>query len=152
MSAPTETSVAAMKRLGRYRHKRLVWTYPFQRAEGIDVYSDTDWSGCLRTRKSTSGGCIMLGKHCIRTWSSTQPSVTLSSGEAEFYGLVKASGAGLGPHSLLKDLGLNLSVCVSGRIQALRWVLPPAPGWASSGILKRIHCVYREKSGLVRLW
>ena len=114
MSAPTETSVAAMKRLGRYLlgHKRLVWTYPFQRAEGIDVYSDTDWSGCLRTRKSTSGGCIMLGKHCIRTWSSTQPSVTLSSGEAEFYGLVKASGAGLGHQSLMKDLGLNLPVCV----------------------------------------
>ena len=44
MSAPTETSVAALKRLGRYLlgHKRLVWTYPFQRAEGIDVYSDTD--------------------------------------------------------------------------------------------------------------
>ena len=114
MSAPTESSVAAMKRLGRYLlgHKRLVWTYPFQRAEGIDVYSDTDWSGCLRTRKSTSGGCIMLGKHCIRTWSSTQPSVTLSSGEAEFYGLVKASGAGLGHQSLMKDLGLNLPVCV----------------------------------------
>ena len=54
----------------------------------------------------------MLGKHCIRTWSSTQPSVTLSSGEAEFYGLVKASGAGLGHQSLMKDLGLNLPVCV----------------------------------------
>ena len=94
MSAPSETSVAAMKRMGRYLlgHQRLVWTYPWQRAEGIDVYSDTDWSGCPRTRRSTSGGCVMLGKHCIRTWSSTQPSVTLSSGEAEFYGLAKAAG------------------------------------------------------------
>ena len=54
----------------------------------------------------------MLGKHCIRTWSSTQPSVTLSSGEAEFYVLVKASGAGLGHQSLMRDLGLNLPVCV----------------------------------------
>ena len=92
MSALTETSVAAIKRLGRYLlgHKRLVWTYPFQRAEGIDVYSDTDWSGCPRTRKSTSGGVVMVGSHCIRTWSSTQPSLTLSSREAEFYGLVEA--------------------------------------------------------------
>ena len=114
MSSPTETSVVAAKRLGRYllAHKRLVWTYPWQRAEGIDVYSDTDWSGCPRTRKSTSGGCVMIGKHCIRTWSSTQPSVTLSSGEAEFYGLVKAAGAGLGHQSLLRDMGLSLPVCV----------------------------------------
>ena len=114
MSSPTETSKEAMKRMGRYLigHKRMVYTYPFQRAEGIDVYSDTDWSGCPRTRRSTSGGCIMIGKHCIRTWSSTQPSVTLSSGEAEFYGLVKAAGAGLGHQSLMKDVGLELPVCV----------------------------------------
>ena len=54
----------------------------------------------------------MVGSHCIRTWSSTQPSVTLSSGEAEFYGLVKASGAGLGHQSLLRDLGLEMPLCV----------------------------------------
>ena len=37
MSSPTETSVAAMERLGRYivGHKRLVWAYPNQRAEGV---------------------------------------------------------------------------------------------------------------------
>ena len=114
MSSPTETSEAAMKRMGRYLlgHKRVVYTYPFQRAESIDIYSDTDWSGCPRTRRSTSGGCVMIGMHCIRTWSSTQPSVTLSSGEAEFYGLVKAAGAGLGHQSLMKDVGIELPVSV----------------------------------------
>ena len=114
MSAPTQTSAAALKRLGRYLlgHKRLVYTYPWQTAEGIDVYSDTDWSGCPRTRKSTSGGCVMIGRHVIRTWSSTQPSVTLSSGEAEFYGLVKAAGAGLGHQSIMADFGLRSPVRV----------------------------------------
>ena len=114
MSAPTETSEAALKRMGRYLlgHMRLVYKYDFQRAEGIEVYSDTDWSGCPRTRRSTSGGCIMIGSHCIRTWSSTQASVTLSSGEAEYYGLVKAAGAGLGHQSLMDDLGLHLPVRV----------------------------------------
>ena len=52
----------------------------------------------------------MLGQHCLRTWSSTQPSVTLSSGEAEYYGLVKAAGAGLGHQSLMSDLGVQLPV------------------------------------------
>ena len=52
----------------------------------------------------------MIGQHCLRTWSSTQPSVTLSSGEAEYYGLVKAAGAGLGHQSLMEDLNLKLPV------------------------------------------
>ena len=50
----------------------------------------------------------MLGSHCLKSWSSTQPSVSLSSGEAEFYGLVKASGIGLGFKSLVSDLGYEL--------------------------------------------
>ena len=85
MSSPTDASQMALERVGRYivGHKRVVYNYPFQRADCIEVYSGTDWSGCPRTRRSTSGGCIMIGQHCLRTWSSTQPSVTLSSGEAE---------------------------------------------------------------------
>ena len=103
----------AMKRLGRYLlgHKRLVWTYPWPRAEGIDC-SDTDWTGCPRTRRLTNGGFVMIGQHCIRTWSSTQQSVTLSSGETEFYGLVKAAGERFDHQSLLKDMGLEMPVCV----------------------------------------
>ena len=54
----------------------------------------------------------MISSHCIRTWSSTQQSVTLSSGEAEFNGLAKAPGAGLGHQSLLRDMGLDMPVCV----------------------------------------
>ena len=114
MSCPMETSMGSLKRMGRYLlgHQRLVYMYPWQQADGIDVYSDTDWSGCPRTRRSTSGGCVMLGRHVIRTWSSTQPSVTLSSGEAEFYGLVKAAGAGLGHQSIMEDFGLKTPVRV----------------------------------------
>ena len=54
----------------------------------------------------------MIGRHVIRTWSSTQPSVTLSSGEAEFYGLVKAAGAGFGHQSIMVDFGLKVPVRV----------------------------------------
>ena len=54
----------------------------------------------------------MLGKHIIKSWSSTQASVSLSSGEAEFYGVVKASGISLGYQALLKDLGHTLPVRV----------------------------------------
>ena len=109
MSAPTELALKAQKKLGRYvvSHRRLVFQYPWQTVEKIDAYSDTDWSGCPKTRKRTSGGCLMLGKHLIKSWSSTQASVSLSSGEAEFYAVAKASRICLGHQSLAKDRGLR---------------------------------------------
>ena len=54
----------------------------------------------------------MIDQHCISMGSSKQPSVTLSSGEAEFYGLVKVSCVGSGHQSLLRDMGLSMPVCM----------------------------------------
>ena len=68
--------------------------------------------GARKTRKSTSGGVILLGSHILKTYSSTQPTISLSSGEAEFYGVVKGSGAALGQQSLFADLGIALQVRV----------------------------------------
>jgi len=53
-----------------------------------------------------------MGRHALESWSSTQASVALSSGEAEFNGVVRGSGIGLGMQSLLKDLGHELPVRV----------------------------------------
>ena len=54
----------------------------------------------------------MLGKHLLKSWSSTQGPIALSSGEAEFYGVVKGSSAALGYQALLSDLGISLDVRV----------------------------------------
>ena len=90
MGKPTESSVAALKRLGRYLegHRRLVYEFPRQDVSRVEVYSDTDWAGCTKTRKSTSGACILLGSPLIKSWSSTQNNIALSSGETELYGVV----------------------------------------------------------------
>jgi hypothetical protein len=109
MSRPTEHAWQALKRVARFFRSapRLVYTYPQQTVRGIDVYTDTDWAGCPKTRKSTSGGSLMLGCHTIKHWSSTQTSVALSSGEAEFAGVIRGAGQGLGYQALLKDLGIE---------------------------------------------
>ena len=49
----------------------------------------------------------MLGCHTIKHWSSTQTSVALSPGEAEFAGVIRGAGQGLGHQALLKDLGIE---------------------------------------------
>ena len=114
MAKPTVQSWNALKRLCRYLVglPRLVYTYKWQEVKAIDIYTDTDWAGCPRTRKSTSGGCVLLGAHAIKTWSSTQSSVALPSGEAEFNGVVKGAGIGLGYQGLLRDLGQDIPVRV----------------------------------------
>ena len=48
----------------------------------------------------------------IKSWSSTQPGVTLSSGEAEVGGVIRGSGMGLGFQSLMADLGRDLPLRV----------------------------------------
>eukprot|EP00969_Alexandrium_andersonii_P008731 381337-Alexandrium_andersonii.AAC.1 len=62
----------------------------------FDAYADTDWAGCPVTRRCASGGCALRGTRLINHWSSTQMAVTLSSGEAELAGVVKAASEGLG--------------------------------------------------------
>ncbi len=112
MANPTKLSWGALKRLGRYLAglPRLVYVYREQRVEWLDCYTDTDWAGCPRTRKSTNGGCLLLGSHTIKHWSSTQAGISLSSGEAEFNGVVRGAGQALGYQGLLKDLGVDLPI------------------------------------------
>ncbi len=45
----------------------------------------------------------MLGKHCIKSWSSTQGAVALSSAEAEFYAMIEAVIRGKG--ILMQEIG-----------------------------------------------
>ena len=48
---------------------------------------------------------MMLGSHCIKTWSTTRATVALSSAEAELYDLTEGASQALGLMSLLGDLG-----------------------------------------------
>ena len=114
MAKPSQLAWEGLKRMCRYLAglPRLVYHYPRQVADHVEVFIDTDWAGCPKTRRSTTGGRILIGSHTIKHWSSTQTSVTLPSGEAEFHGVVKACGMGLGYQSLLRDFGLTLPIRV----------------------------------------
>ena len=64
----------------------------------------------------------MFGQHCIRSWCSTQASIALSSGEAEFYGVVKASSVGLGILAMQKDMNVNCSLDVFTDAEAAKGI------------------------------
>ena len=60
----------------------------------------------------TSGGCAMMGRHCLKPWSKTQSIIAKSSGESELYGVIRGSAEGLGLITLAKDFGVEIATRV----------------------------------------
>ena len=86
-------------------------------------YSDADWAGCQKTRRSTSGGVVLLGDHCLKAWSRTQATMALSSAESELYAMIKTSSEVLGILSIMKDLGMKLQGEILGDASACLGVI-----------------------------
>ena len=74
----------------------------------IVSFTDSDWAGCSKTAKSTSGGAICLGEHVIKTYCKQQKVIALSSAEAELYAMVAASAETLAIAAYARDLGLEM--------------------------------------------
>jgi hypothetical protein len=113
MSAPTVGAWRCLKRLCRYLLvvRNIDIVFPSTNFEEVlDVYADSDWAGCKSTRKSTSGGFICLGGGALKSWSGSQASVALSSGEAEFYAAIRGGAEAMGVKSLWQDLGMHVTI------------------------------------------
>ena len=82
----------------------------------VKIIVDSDWAGCMQTRRSTNGGCIIVGDICLKAWSTTQRVVALSSGEAEYYAAVKGASEGLGFLAGCADLGIWADGMVSLKV------------------------------------
>ena len=115
MSAPRTQDWEVLRRIGRYLlyKPRSTVFYKWQKQPNeLTIFTDTDWAGCKTTRRSTSGGVILHGDHMIKSYSKMQNLVSLSSAEAELYGVVRASSEALGCQSLARDLGCTRSIRV----------------------------------------
>ena len=108
MQQPSNLDEMGLKRLARFLgvQPRLIWLFRWQkRVTRIETWCDTDHAGCIRTRKSVSGCALMLGVSTVCTYCKGQAVIALSSGEAEYYGLVSAASQMLGLQSILLDWG-----------------------------------------------
>jgi hypothetical protein len=134
-----------LKRLARYLldKTRFVLYYSYQLAEtasnrpgmtgshdstriarhgDITTWVDTDYAGCRVTRRSTSGGCVLLGTHLIKGWSTTQSKIALSSGEAEYYGIVKGASQSIGIREIMVDLGITKQIVIKTDASAAKGI------------------------------
>ena len=110
MSSPEVGDWNRLKRIGRYLWRKTRYTIQYEFQEWpveITGMSDANWALDKETRKSTSGGIIMFGKHYVKSWSKTQSLIALSSAESELYALLKCTAEVLGVKSAMQDWGVR---------------------------------------------
>jgi len=99
-----------LKRLRRYLRGegRSIQNYKWQETpKTLTAFTDSDWAGDKPSRKPTSGGVVMWGKHMLKSWSSTQQVVARSSGEAELHALLKGATQAKGIMSMFLDWNIG---------------------------------------------
>ena len=85
----------------------------------VDLFVDKDSAACKETRRSTSGGAILVG-HCLaKHWAKTQTTISLSSGESELHGITFGCAQPLGVQSLMRDTGWSMPTVHSDATAAI---------------------------------
>lgn len=83
----TSTNVEQLLQLQGRKRIQLCWEIPAMDLRmGIEVsgYFESEWGGCIDTRRSTTGYTICVNGGGVISWNSKcQPTVALSSAEAE---------------------------------------------------------------------
>ena len=113
MANPRQSHHDRLVCIGKYLLGRPRYVIKFvaqKNAFSINCYGDSDFAEEQEAKKSTSGGILCLGDHSIKSWSSTQSVIALSTREAELYALNEDCAGGLGAKSLFSDLGLDLDI------------------------------------------
>ena len=91
LEKPTDAHITAVKRVLRYlkgtKSSKLIFT---PKDAQLIAYTDSDWANDPEDRRSTSGFIVTLGSAPISWKSRKQPTVSLSSCEAEYIALAEA--------------------------------------------------------------
>nr|GEW92515.1 hypothetical protein [Tanacetum cinerariifolium] len=83
---PTTSNLEAVKKIFKYlkgQPKLGLW-YPRESPLVLEAYSDSDYAGANKDRKSTTGGCQFLGRRLILWRCKKQTIMATSSTEAEY--------------------------------------------------------------------
>jgi len=115
MSNPSHEHMIMVKRVFRYlsgtRTLGLLYNNENQHQGGdieLTGYCDADWGGDLTDRKSTTGYCTMMNGNLVSWQSKKQPTVALSSTEAEYMAINDVAKEIMWMRMILGELGLKV--------------------------------------------
>ena len=111
MASPDVHDWDKAKRIARYLKgkPREIQHFAFGKiAPQLDGFTDSDWAVEHPSMKSTSGAILMWGGCLIKSWSSTQTTIALSSAEAELYAMRRCAQHALSLVSVASDLNIEL--------------------------------------------
>ncbi|GJW26675.1 ribonuclease H-like domain-containing protein, partial [Tanacetum coccineum] len=75
----------------------------------LTAYTDADWAGCPVTRRSTFGYCVFLGDNLLSWSAKRQVTLSRSSAEVEYRGVVNVVAKTAWIRNLLLELHAPLS-------------------------------------------
>jgi hypothetical protein len=108
-SNPGSTHWTTVKRVIRYLKGTADYCVTYGPSKvGLIGYCDADWAGNLDDRKSTTGYLFLLAGGAISWASKKQPTVALSTTEAEYMALNAASQEAIWLKRLLKELKYDI--------------------------------------------
>ena len=107
MQSPGVDHWEGVKKVLRYLRGTSEKCLRFQRQGGVTLsgYCDSDFAGCVDTRRSTSGYVFLLSGGAVSWSSKRQPVVVLSTTEAEYIAGTHAAQEALWLKRFLGDLG-----------------------------------------------
>ena len=109
MQEPHELHWKAAKHILRY--VKGTTSYGIHYASGCTLdlvgYTDFDWAGDAKDRKSTSRYVLSIGSGPICWSSKKQTTISLSSAEAEYRGVVNATTQAIWLQNFLTELGVH---------------------------------------------
>src|SRR5438477_7855715 len=108
LNNPSSTHMQAAKRVLRYLHGTAMLGITYRPPPlHLQGYSDANWAGDMDTRRSTTGYVVMLNNGAIAWKSQRQPTVALSTMEAEYMALTEATKELKWVRQLLAELGYD---------------------------------------------
>lgn len=110
-SNPSQVHWSAVKRVFRYLKSTMTISIMLGKDKGpIDLlgYADSDWGGDRFDRKSYTGYIFILNNSPISWNSKKQPTVALSTTEAEYMALTSATKEAIWLKQLFNEIGISI--------------------------------------------
>ena len=114
MTSPNEAHMKDVNMILQYRKGTPGRGLHFRKNSNrdIEVYTDSDWVGCISDKKSSTGYCSFMWRNMVTWRSKKQPGVARSGAEVEFRVMAQGICEGIWPKKILDEIGIQTNYTI----------------------------------------